>query len=485
MIDLAQLLLAVSSGLNFPPIAAVPSPVPGGGKSGGPNLAGGQQNLPPLLAGEGWGGGRNLAGGQQNLPPPLAGEGRGGGPTLAGGGLRIGIVGDGGGHVALAADRLIAHGMRVEPLSPDLAAKLSAALPPTASTSNPVDIAGGGEEDVWNFERAVRGVADSGEVDAVLLTGYFGGYSEQVETYAEVELEVAQAMATATNAARCPLIVQTMYPRSPTSMALRARGVPVFGDIEAAAVALGRLSTHSSSARSLLETLPPPPAGEGRVGARAVPNDYFGVRDLLRDAGIPFAEAAPVRSDEEAVAAATRLGYPVVLKALGPVHKSDAGGVRLAIPNEAALVDAVRDMQRRLHPSQFSVEREAPIELGIELLIGVKRDRSFGPIALVGLGGLHAEVFRDARVALAPLGVDQAIGLIKSLRGAQLLTGWRNRTPLDVEAAAQALSALSQIAAALPQVAEIEINPLLVLDRGVLALDARLSLASDQSSGAP
>jgi acyl-CoA synthetase (NDP forming) len=484
MIDLAQLLLADPPGLNFPPPLAgqmnLPPPPAGEGRGGGLNL-----NLPPPLAGEGRDGGPNSAGGQLNLPPPLAGEGWGGGPNLAGGGLRVGIVGDGGGHVALAADRLIAHGLRVEPLSPDLAAKLAAALPPTASTSNPVDIAGGGEEDVWNFERAVRGLADSGQVDAVLLTGYFGGYSEQVETYAEVELEVAQALATETNAARCRLIVQTMYPRSPTAMALRKRGVPVFGDIEAAALALGRLSSKPSNPPGLEQILPPPLAGQRKGGDPNIPTDYFGVRDLLRDAGIPFAEATSASSEKEAVAAATRFGYPVVLKALGPVHKSDAGGVRLAIANEAALIAAVRDMQRRLHPSHFSVEREAPIELGIELLIGVKRDRSFGPIALVGLGGLHAEVFRDARVALAPLGVDQAIGLIKSLRGAQLLTGWRNRSPLDVEAAAQAISALSQIAAALPQVAEIEINPLLVLDRGVLALDARLALATDQSTAAP
>src|SRR5207248_251230 len=166
--------------------------------------------------------------------------------------------------------------------------------------------------------------------------------------------------------------------------------------------------------------------------------------------------------------------YPVVLKALGAAHKSDAGGVRLAIAGEAQLKNAFREMQARLHSTSFTVEKEAPLSLGLELLIGVKRDRRFGPIALVGLGGISAEVFRDLAVALAPITVEQAVALIRSLRGAQLLVGYRGRPRLDVEAAARALSALSQFAAARPEIAEVEINPLLVLERGVLTLDARL-----------
>jgi acyl-CoA synthetase (NDP forming) len=218
-------------------------------------------------------------------------------------------------------------------------------------------------------------------------------------------------------------------------------------------------------------------SGKDGVGGTKAPTDYFGVRRLLEEAGIRFAEARAATTEQEAIAAANGLSYPVVLKALGQSHKSDAGGVRLAIVNDAALLEGLHDMQRRLHPPLFSVEREAPTELGIELLIGVKRDRSFGPIALVGLGGLHAEVFRDASVALAPISREQAIELIKSLRGAQLLTGWRNRRPLDISAAADALSKLSFVAANLRDVHEIEINPLLVLEVGVLALDARLSRA--------
>jgi succinyl-CoA synthetase beta subunit len=212
-----------------------------------------------------------------------------------------------------------------------------------------------------------------------------------------------------------------------------------------------------------------------------ISTDYFGTRQLLAAAGVPFAEARAAESEESAVATAATIGYPVVLKALGGAHKSDAGGVRLAIADERHLKDAFREMQARLRPASFSVEKEAAVGSGIELLIGVKRDRRFGPVALLGLGGISAELVHDLAMALAPVTVEQGVALIRSLRGAQLLLGYRGRPRLDIEAAARALSALSQLAAAQPEIAEVEINPLLVLERGVLGLDARLVRLSTDS----
>jgi acetate---CoA ligase (ADP-forming) len=398
-------------------------------------------------------------------------------------GPRMSIIGDGGGHVALAADRLSEHGLRVEPFSDRTAQQLASVLPPTATASNPVDIAGGGEEDIWNFERAVRLMAESGEADAVLLTGYFGGYSEHLEPYARQELEVAEAMVRDVEAAGRPLIVQTMYPRSPTSAVFRKHDVPIFADIEAPARALGmivdRISNPPLGVPS--EEVPSPL----RRGIGRGSNDYFSVRRLLIKAGIPFAEARPATTADEAVAAANEIGYPVVLKALGTMHKSDVGGVRLAIANDSVLLAVFHDIRARLSTTVFSIEREAPIELGVELLIGVKRDRSFGPIALVGLGGLHAEVFRDVAVALAPVTQDQAIQLIRSLKGSELLLGWRGRPRLDIEKAARALQVVSEVASSLPQIADIEVNPLLVLPTGALGLDARLALETDVAPDRP
>jgi acyl-CoA synthetase (NDP forming) len=386
-------------------------------------------------------------------------------------GRRVAIAGDGGGHVALAADRLIARGLKLERFSDRLSASLAGILPPTATTGNPVDIAGAGEEDVFNFERVVRLMAQSGETDSILLTGYFGGYSEQSEDYRRLELEVAAALTRAAHDAGRFLMVHSMYPKSPTSQQLRHDGVPVYADIDAAALALGRRADRIANPPLGVSPLPQ----QTRASA-TVPTDYFGVRQLLAEAGVQFAEARSAESDDGAAAAASAIGYPVVLKALGAAHKSDAGGVRLAIASEAQLKDAFREMQARLRPTSFSVEKEAAAGSGVELLIGVKRDRSFGPVALVGLGGISAELFRDLAVALAPVSVEHAIALIRSLRGADLLLGYRGRPRLDVDAAARTLSALSQLAAARPEIAEVEINPLLVLEGGVLALDARLTI---------
>jgi acyl-CoA synthetase (NDP forming) len=392
-------------------------------------------------------------------------------------GRRVAVVGDGGGHVALAADRLTTHGLVVEPFTDRLAADLAVILPPTASSGNPVDIAGGGEEDVFNFERVIRVIAQSGEADALLLTGYFGGYSEQSEAFRRLELQVADAMAHAAQETRLPLVVQTMYPRSATTVALRRHGIPVYGDIEAAASSLARVVDHIANPPLGL----PPPVTPRTRSAAIRASDYFGTRRLLADAGVAFIDALTAESIDEAIAAAASLGYPVVLKALGSMHKSDAGGVRLAIADATALAEAFNEMRDRLQPPRFSVERMASIERGVELLIGAKRDRSFGPVALVGLGGLYAEVFRDVAVALAPVTIEQGVRLIESLRGAGLLLGRRGRPRLDIEAAAQALSVLSHLAAAMPAITEIEINPLLVLETGALALDARL--AADAPGG--
>jgi hypothetical protein len=134
-------------------------------------------------------------------------------------------------------------------------------------------------------------------------------------------------------------------------------------------------------------------------------------------------------------------------------------------------------MRKRLAPPAFSVERMAPLSEGVELLIGARWDARFGPITLVGLGGLFTEILRDVAVALAPVDEERAAAMLSSLRAAPLLQGARGRPVLDVRAAAAALAALSRAAAEHPEIAAIEVNPLLVLPAGALGLDARLELA--------
>jgi succinyl-CoA synthetase beta subunit len=180
-----------------------------------------------------------------------------------------------------------------------------------------------------------------------------------------------------------------------------------------------------------------------------------------------------VASLGDALAAAAEIGYPAVLKALGSLHKSDGGGVVLGLTGPADVERAYRDITERLAPPAWSVERMVPLADGVELLIGARWDPRFGPVALVASGGIYTEVLRDTAVALAPVTTAQAETMIRSLRLAPVLLGARGRSAVDIAAAGSALSALSRVAAAHPELAEIEVNPLLVTPAGTVALDAR------------
>jgi len=215
-----------------------------------------------------------------------------------------------------------------------------------------------------------------------------------------------------------------------------------------------------------LEPLEPPTQG------------YTGARAFLVAAGVPMTEAHPARTADEALAAAAKLGYPVALKAGDFVHKSDTGGVVLDLRDADALARAFAELTTRLGVRELSVERMAPVDEGVELIVGAKRDPRFGAVVLVGLGGVYAELLNDVAVALAPVGEHEAERLLRSLRGAPLLAGARGRRPLDVAAAARAVAAVSRVAAACPAVAELEVNPLLLLADRAVGLDARVLLSS-------
>jgi acyl-CoA synthetase (NDP forming) len=389
-------------------------------------------------------------------------------------GPRTAIVADGGGHGVVTTDLAVAAGLELPLLSDALSGELASILPPTAATRNPVDFAGGGEQDISNFERVCRALLRSGEVDTVLLTGYFGGYSAYADEFLAQEIEVAEGMVAAVGELDRALFVHTMYWDSPPAGALRAGDVPVYREVEAATSALARLASRLDGRAPGVPGIPEPASA---IGA----DDYWTARELLADAGLSFAPARRATDAGEAVAAAEEVGYPVALKALGRLHKSDAGGVALGIGDRDALETAVADMVARLDPPAFSVERMAPLADGVELIVGARRDLRFGPIALVGIGGLYAEVLEDVAVALAPASPDDGAELVRSLRGAPLLTGARNRAPLDVEAAGRALAAVSRVAAEHPEIAEIEVNPLLVLPEGVLGLDARVVLRGESA----
>ena len=197
-------------------------------------------------------------------------------------GPRLGIVADGGGHGVLAADLATAAGLTVPQLQPGTAATLAAGLPPTASTSNPVDLAGGGEQDFSSYARVIDTLLASGEVDAVLLTGFFGGYSVKSDELGRRELGAAALMADARDRHERPLLIHSMHHEAKPNDALRQREIPVFAAAEDAVQALARAVRWRSLPAGPLP-LPPP-------AAPIAGDDYWSARTLLVDAGLPVAK---------------------------------------------------------------------------------------------------------------------------------------------------------------------------------------------------
>jgi acetate---CoA ligase (ADP-forming) len=381
-------------------------------------------------------------------------------------GRRVAVLADGGGHGSIAASVAADLGLELPELSPATAASLRAQLPAAAGVTNPVDLAGGAEQDVHAFDRIALELLRDDEADALLITGYFGGYAEYGPGVADEEIRVAALLGAVATETRRPIVVHTMYPRGPAALALRAASVPVYESVEQAVGALARLADQGTRHPSRVPALPPPaPAVLG--------DDYDAARALLRAGGVPFVPQRTVTSLDDALSAAAAIGYPAVLKALGSLHKSDGGGVVVGLAGPEELERAYRDIAERLAPPACSVERMAPLADGVELLIGARWDARFGPVAVAASGGVYAEVLRDTAVALAPVTETEAAAMLRSLRVAAVLLGARGRRAVDVDAAAAALAALSRVAAVHPELAEIEVNPLLVTPAGAVALDAR------------
>ena len=382
-------------------------------------------------------------------------------------GPRVAVLTDGGGHGVIACDVAEAAGLEVPVLGETTRLALMGALWAQSSVDNPVDLAGAGEMDPETYARTFAVLQAADDVDAILMTGYFGGYSsgeDGLTGLGPAECEAAKQIA-ADAAGRKPVAVQSIFPEAPATRILRDGGVPVFAAIEDAAAALAAVTMPARSAS--VEPLPV-------AAAPVATTDYTASRAQFASAGVPFVRAREISSVEELAAAAGELRAPYVLKALGLLHKSDAGGVVVGLASADQLLDAHAELVARLDPPSFSVEEMADLRDGVELIVGARWDPRFGPTVLVGMGGTATEVLRDVEVALAPVDETEATRMLLRLRTAPLLGEHRGRPAVDIAAAARVVAQLSRYAAAHPDLAELEINPLLVTPSGATALDARM-----------
>ena len=378
-------------------------------------------------------------------------------------GRRVAIVGDSGGQSAIAADVAVAQGLSVPPFSAALSEDLTAELPTGAACGNPVDLAGAGERDLRNYASFVERVIADGDVDAVVMTGYFGCYGQDMPALAEAEQSVAQRLGAVVNATGVPVFVHTMAPDSATARTLERCGVPSFDRIESAMHALSVIGSAATPLRP--ESVRVASSGE------FVEPGYWAARAVLAEAGVVFPRGVLVRTAADLSSAGT-LTAPFVLKAGWLEHKSEVGGVLVNLADEQLLSAAFVDMWDRLGgEGDYVVEEQDTRADAVEMLVAARRDPQLGPVVVVGAGGTDTEIHQDIRMECAPVSHDTAIAMVDGLRCAPMLHGWRGRPPVDVKALAEVVVAVSHLVAQRHDITEVELNPVRVTPTGAIAVD--------------
>ncbi|MET3920217.1 acetate--CoA ligase family protein [Arthrobacter sp. UYEF20] len=381
-------------------------------------------------------------------------------------GRRVAVVSDSGGQGGIAADVAAACGLATPVFSDALQSSLARILPVGAGVSNPVDLAGAGEADLNVYAELSQRLLKSGEVDAVVLSGYLGCYGEDTAGIEDAELAVIDRMGEAARSSQLPLIVHSMSPDSTAVGRMWDHGIPVFAGIEFAMKAVAQAADLAAW---------PGRETKGPDAARSLPEPgYWAARGFLAELGIAVPAGRRISSREELEQAGQRLGFPLVLKAGWLEHKSEHGGVKLGLDSLEQLVAAYEDMRGRLGDGEYVVEEQDTRSSAVEMLVGGRQDPDFGPLIAVGAGGTEAELHRDVVVELAPVDHATALGMIRRLRCFPLLDGWRGNAAADIEALAAIVVSGSEAIAASPELSEFEVNPIRVAPQGALAVDALL-----------
>ncbi|MBL8276939.1 MAG: bifunctional acetate--CoA ligase family protein/GNAT family N-acetyltransferase [Pelomonas sp.] len=406
------------------------------------------------------------------------------------------VMTNGGGAGVMVADAASALGVTLAQPGDTLMQRLDAVLPANWSRGNPVDIIG--DAPPQRYVDTLEALFSAPEAGAILFA--------HAPTAIASSVAIAEACAPliASRPGRvlsCWLGGDTV---APARRAFEAAGIAGYDTPEEAVRAFSLMQTYRRNQVALRETptasaIPEPDRSEARRivdGALAAGQDWLDEIDakaLLAAYGIPVVPGWRVAPTPEAAAqAASRLAGPVVLKVVSPdiLHKSDAGGVRLGLVGPEAVRSAAEAMLEglgRTHPSArieaFSVQAQAQRPHACELIVGAHVDPIFGPVLLFGQGGVAVEVIGDRAIALPPLNRALARELMDRTRVRRLLAGYRNHAPADLDAIADALIAVARMLADLPELAELDINPLWADEAGVLALDGRIRLSADKPAG--
>ena len=410
-------------------------------------------------------------------------------------GERLALVTNGGGAGVLAADSLSLGGGTLADLSPATLAALNDCLPPTWSQGNPIDIIG--DAPVARYQAALRVLLAAPEVDGVLFM--------HAPTAIVPAIQIASACLPLMQAAHKPVLASWLGGAvvAAARQATKAAGIASYSTPERATAAWMQMVHYARNQQALQQlvtaeapSLQPKRAMAQALVARALQDgrEWLGDTDsqaLLAAYGIPVVDTRKTANADAAVAAAEAMGFPVALKIISPqiLHKSDVGGVALHLKSSAELRSAAYAMLAqvaRLRPEAvvqgFTVQSMAERPGARELIIGINTDPLFGPVLLLGEGGTAVEL-RSHAVALPPLNARLAQDLMERSRLGPLLAGYRGQTAANTAALIDTLLKVSLLACDMAQLAELDINPLLIDDKGVLAVDSRVRVHASQAQG--
>ncbi|NNN22216.1 MAG: acetate--CoA ligase family protein, partial [Acidimicrobiales bacterium] len=399
-------------------------------------------------------------------------------------GLKVGLVGNSGGPLILAADNCESAGLMVPELSSLTKEKIEKIAPPASAISNPVDLTASAS--AQDIARIVEIVKDDDEIDSVLvvITPLLDLVASQVRDLLDELLInsdkpiIGILLAAGRKAAGDPEV-----------------NVPIFSSLRRGAIALSRVAKYGIWKDELQSTIrhfddvdskkvkeiinnalsdPKQPSVKKNVWL-----DTSFALELISAYGINALLGSKVNNIEELEKVADSLSYPLVLKVQNGniVHKSDVGGVTPGINSPSDLVSAYSEMSDKLGASMGGGFIQPMVPVGIETIVGAIHDDAFGPLVMFGLGGVSTDLLGDRAFSLAPLSLQEANKLIRSVKASPLLFGYRNSEPVDIEALIELILRVGQLVSDHPQIMELDCNPVALSGSGAIVLDAKVRVA--------
>ena len=406
-------------------------------------------------------------------------------------GRRLAIITNGGGPGIMTADACAARGLELPILSEKTISELKTFLPSRANLMNPVDMTA--EASAEQYRKTLNLMAQDDDIDMVVVI-FIPPVAKQLDEVARAIREVAQEFRR-----RGKTLIASFMGSRGVSVELGSREegyVPSFAFPEATAAALAAACEYGEWRKGpkgiILEL-----AGIDKKRAEQIVNsalkqehaprfwlDAASVNELLGCYGIRVVESKTARTPEETMKVAKAMGFPVAIKLLSTtiVHKTEVGGVVLDVHSEEEAHKAFTQIKERLAHISKEAEMDGVLVQkmvmeGVEVIVGVTQDPSFGPLIMFGMGGIYTELFKDTVFRIHPLTNIDAQEMVRSVKAYQLLEGWRGAKPSDIKALEELLLRVSAMVEDFPQIMEMDLNPLKALERGYAVVDARIMLS--------